>query len=127
MLKGLAIAGIVFALLIFVVVIASKKQPAKDYDRMIHTRFNEIETANADHGLKITCLGSDCKGGVYYFDFTSEPADLETIVRGNTATLSKIAYQNGPGSRVVVNARVAGKMRYECWGKKGAVDQCKEY
>lgn len=128
-----ALGGILLAIIIIIVVAASsggsKTQnndntpQGKSVDQLARERFNEIKNASPE--LDTIECENNCESGVAYFKFKTTPQNLETVIRGNTATYSKFMMDNGKGSNVAILATQNGNVIFQCSGAKGAVKECK--
>ena len=94
-----------------------------DFQKAARARLDE--TAKAIPELEnYTCEGDDCSS-VIYFNFKRKPADLETIIRGNTATFSNFRKVVTGTSHVTFAAKLNGKVVFRCNGSNGQVENCK--
>lgn len=98
-----------------------------DFNQLAQERFNQIKQS-APEIDSIECENNnDCNSGgsTVYLNFNKLTDDLQTVIRGNTATYSKFRMDNNKGSNVGVYARYQGKIVFQCEGLNGAVKECK--
>jgi len=93
-----------------------------DFSVQAMVRFNSLTSAIPELEA-VRCEGGNCKY-VVYFDFKEIPEDLETIIRGNTATFSKFKMDNTGVSNVTLAARISGNIIFSCQASKGIVENC---
>ncbi len=122
----------ILAVLILISVLGSEKtelaptqsaEQEQSISALTRERFDQIATAIPELN-KIECLNNDCSSSVVYFDFAKVPSDLDSIIRGNTATFSKFRKDNSSGSHVTIIARLNGSQIMKCDGSSGRVDKC---
>lgn len=99
--------------------------PTPSFNDLVQPRFASLKEATPEIS-SIDCESNDCRY-VVYLNFNTAPDDLQTIVRGNTATLSKFEQDNLGTSHISVAAKYNGKVIYACNGSNGKVDDCKKY
>lgn len=92
-----------------------------NFQNEARVRFNDIATSIPELEA-VNCEG-DCKH-VVYFDFKTLPDDLETIIRGNTATFSKFKMEKTGVSNVTIAGRIDGKTVFFCEASQGKVKEC---
>lgn len=106
---------------------ADQTQPAKkDFNQLAADRFKDILTASPELA-SIECENNDCGSGIVYFNYkTTPPTDVESVIRGNTATFSVFKAKNTSTTHVMVTARYNGADVFWCTGSKGVVDECSQ-
>ncbi len=117
---------IIFALSFLIIVSGCSSDDNKrdEFLRESRERFDEIES-NFDAELKnIECHNEQCDS-VVYFNFNEIPEDLETIIRGNTATFSKFKMDRLGMSNITIFATHNDEIIFQCDGSKGVVKTCK--
>ncbi len=96
------------------------KQPT--FAELAQKRFDDIKSSIPElhdiHCVDKTCIA------VAYFNFNTIPSDLETIIRGNTATFSKFEMYNSVGSHVTIFAQLNGVNIFQCSAADAKVTTC---
>lgn len=103
----------------------AEKTPNKmdNFNTKAKAKFADLKKDLPELGEKgIECFEDDCT--VVYFNFDTMPYDLEPIIRGNTATLSKLKLQETGVSHVSISAILNGQTVFTCSGSGGKVDEC---
>jgi hypothetical protein len=95
------------------------------FNDLVQPRFASLKEA-APEISSIDCESGDCRY-VVYLNLTKVPDDLEVMVRGNTATLSKFKQYTLGTSNISVAAKYNGKVIYACQGSDGQVNSCQNY
>lgn len=99
------------------------KPPVVDFQKAARERLDGITNDIPEIG-GYACEDNDCRY-VVYFDFKTRPADLETIIRGNTVTFSNFKQTLLGTSYVTFAARMNGKVIFSCKGDNGVTRECK--
>lgn len=95
---------------------------SNDFQKAARARLDEV--AKAIPELEdYTCESDDCSS-VIYFNFKTKPADLETIIRGNTATFSNFKKVLSGVSHVTFAAKLNGRVIFSCNGDSGVTKEC---
>lgn len=122
------IGGIIILIVIISLAGGNEKkessQPSKleIFNQTEQEKFNEIAEEFPDIE-SIKCFEEDCS--VVYFNFQTIEDDLESVIRGNAATLSKRRLEQLGTSHVSVIGTHNGQTILTCEASQGKVDECK--
>lgn len=94
-----------------------------DFQKAARARLDEVAKAIPELE-NYTCEGDDCSS-VIYFNFKTRPADLDTIIRGNTVTFSNFKKVLTGTSHVTFTAKLNGRTILSCNGSNGVTKECK--
>ena len=120
--------GIVFVLILGVIALSSlvPDEPEVDlsaYNQLVYDRYEDLKEDGFVELVSVDCVNSNCMEGVNFI-LSSNPEDLDMVIRGNTATLSNFQYEHTSDSDVTVHAYHNGKLLMSCDGSGGMVDSC---
>jgi hypothetical protein len=101
---------------------SNSESTSSSFSSEARTRFDDILSVIPELS-SISCEGGDCSS-VVYFDFKTIPYDIDTLIRGNTATFSKFKLEKTGVSHVTIMARYNGNVLKKCNASGGIVDSC---
>lgn len=127
------VVAVVFVIFLSILISNSAKQIEKApqinqldkreiFNKTEQERFNGVAEEFPDIE-SIKCFEGDCS--VVYFSFQTIPDDLEFVIRGNAATLSKRKLEQVGVSHVTVIGTYNGQTILTCSANQGKVDECK--
>lgn len=138
--KMLPILLILISLILFTVNMSSKTEKTQTINNATTTTNNPIKSsfssearsrfddilASSPELSSISCESDDCSY-VVYFNYKTIPDDVEFVIRGNTATFSKLKQDKTGVSHVSIAARFNNNVFFACDGADGMVQKCQNY
>ncbi len=120
--------GICVLLLVIIIAVESNSGSSEQVDKqaqfaqLAQKRFDGIKSSIPElhdiHCIDDTCIG------VAYFNFSTLPTDVNTVVRGNAAAYSKFEIDNSVGNHVTIFAQLNGKDLFQCNAADGQLTSC---